>query len=67
MPTNFPAPKPKPTAAALLMRIARETVGAVILTVAIVLLWLGIGRTAVIFIRTLRPRGVWRPISFEGD
>jgi hypothetical protein len=44
MPTNFPAPKPKPTAAALLMRIARETVGAVILTVAIVLLWLGLLR-----------------------
>jgi hypothetical protein len=46
MPTNFPAPKPKPTAAALLVRIARETVGAVILTVAIVLLWLGLLRIA---------------------
>jgi hypothetical protein len=66
MPTNFPAPKPT-AGVALLVRIARETVGAVILTVAIVLLWLGLGRTAVIFIRTLRPRGVWRPISFEGD
>jgi hypothetical protein len=43
MPTNFPAPKPKPTAAALLVRIARDTVGAVILTVAIVLLWLRLG------------------------
>jgi hypothetical protein len=41
MPTNFPAPKPT-TGAALLVRIARETVGAVILTVAIVLLWLGL-------------------------
>jgi hypothetical protein len=39
MPTNFPAPK-RTTGAALL--IARETVGAVILTVAIVLLWLGL-------------------------
>jgi hypothetical protein len=41
MPTNFPAPKPT-TGGALLVRIARETVGAVILTVAIVLLWLGL-------------------------
>jgi spore maturation protein SpmA len=36
---------PKPTAAAaLLMRIARETVGAIILTTATVLLWLGLLR-----------------------
>jgi hypothetical protein len=41
MPTNFPAPKPT-AGAALLVRIVRETVGAVILTVAIVLLWLGL-------------------------
>jgi hypothetical protein len=37
MPTNFPSPKPT-AGTALLVRIARETVGAVILTVAIVLL-----------------------------
>jgi hypothetical protein len=36
MPTNFPAPKPT-AGAAPLVRIARE-----ILTVAIVLLWLGL-------------------------
>jgi hypothetical protein len=41
MPTNFPAPKPT-AGAVLLVRIARENVGAVILTVAIVLLWLGL-------------------------
>jgi hypothetical protein len=43
MPTNFPAPKPT-AGAAPLVRIARETVGAVILTVAIVHIALAVAR-----------------------
>jgi hypothetical protein len=53
MPTNFPAPKPT-AGAAPLVRIARENVGAVILTVAIVLLWLGLVHIALAVARAGR-------------
>jgi hypothetical protein len=62
MPTNFPAPKPT-AGAAPLVRIARETVGAVILTVAIVLLWLGLVHIALAVARAGMRIGTGSPIG----
>jgi len=56
MPTNFPAPKPT-AGVALIVRIVRETVGAFILTVAIVLLWLGLVHVALAVARAGMQRG----------